>query len=289
MKDKKIIIPWIITLKTKEKNIKQLEICDDLDFFSYENRTEQVYKLDICKDLKQYQKISQLWNISFTEDGLVIYKIDKKLLKAFFCYDSINKRFICSKNYTYIPFQIWNIYPAGKIISDVIRYNLALDGFLTCLWAAVRHKNKNYVILWPSKSWKTTLMNILIDQWWEYIAEDMLVVNKKEGTIFPTSITSNQWRTSNKKLKNNLSWKSTLNDSFKIDTIIFLWEKKELRNYIYIYALNFLENTFVKAILYKKWDSSYFSGMMKEIEEFMLSYKVIYETNLEKIKNKLWK
>lgn len=288
MNNRKIIIPWLITLKTKIKNIRWFEICDDLGFFNEGYSSRYTYKLNTSNKIGNYSTHFQLWNIVFTKNNLVIYKLKKGGINLFFCYDIKNMTFTCSKNYAYIPFQIWNIYPAGKIISDIMRYNLNLNWFLTCLWAAVRYKNKNYILLWPSKSWKTTLMNMLIDKWWEYIAEDMLIVDKNNGLIYPTSITNNQGRSSNKELKNNIYWKTKTTNYYKIDSVIFLWDKKDLKNYIYIYSLNFLENTFIKAILYEHGDSTIFNGMHGKIEKFILTYETIYEKNLEKIINKLW-
>lgn len=285
-----IIVPNLVYIQTYLKKIYSFELCDDINFFWWiennwnSNHSIFQYTLLPIEKVTKKNTLSRIWNFNFTENSVFYEKKIFWCIHLYFEYCLDCNIFFYSNFFSKIPFQIWSIFPLGKYVSAIIRYDLFLNNILTILWWAFKFNGKNYIVLGESHSWKTTLINMMLKEWWEYISEDMVILNFNNKKIYSTSITSNMGRNSNIEIQESLKFQNINKDGWKIDEIIFLWKKEAFKWYIQMHWMNFLENPFMKSYVAKKTNLIDLFNKSTHMQKELLNEKIIFENNLNKIK-----
>jgi hypothetical protein len=101
-------------------------------------------------------------------------------------YDTRSNAIIYNRNHRLIPFGIGGIFPPGEFIADLITYHLFLKGIITIRGIAYTYKEKTICITAPGCNGKTHFLDSMLKKGATYIAEDLLVIDTVNGTVYPT-------------------------------------------------------------------------------------------------------
>lgn len=288
----KNLIPELVSVQTKEKTIKGFSFSEDFDFYPIvEKKNPYHYKIEIA-DVKvpstygfrhgYYTKSKNQWYYRRNIVGNISLK---------FSYSNQNKIFTVNKAYALIPFEFGGIMPAGRHISDLINLDLFLDDYVMFRGCAVRYKNKNICIIAPGYNGKTSFVRALIEEGGEYIAEDILILNLKEGFAFATSNYIKHFvKSSNRELGSILNSKNILSERVKIDKLFlvqnstekeYFARNKNLYEYINLNSLFFLSNTLVRSYICEEGLTETIFNKMHELKNMRVKYLFVNPRDFE--------
>lgn len=210
-----------------------------------------------------------------------------------FSYDIKNNIMTVGYLESKIPFEIGHIWPSGLYLSNIISLDLLINnGILIMEGAAVKIKDKTYLIMGPSTVGKSTIMNYLINKKnGKYIGEDKFLTNGKDVFMVPPI---NYRNFSVKTLED-----STIGSS-NIDSLIFLTKRKfpindidTLLNINSLRLFSHLDDSFVKVLQFfgiycrktisDKKNEIINHLMDKEINLFTMNHEENISSNISKI------
>lgn len=279
----KNLIPELVSLETEQKAIKGFSFSENFNFYpALEKKSKFHYRISI-DDIKipstysfrhgYYLKSGELW---YYHRKLPIGTSLK------FVFDKAQKAFTFNRAYGYIPFELGGIIPVGRHISDLINLDLFLADYIMFRGCAVRYKNKTICIIAPGHNGKTSLVKTLIEDGGEYIAEDILVLNLKEGFAFATSNYIKHFaKSSNRELGNILNKEKIVSEQVKIDKLFlvqsstekdYVAKNKNLYDYINLNSLFFLSNNLIRSYIFEENLTETIFNKMHELKNMQVEY-----------------
>jgi len=228
------IIPSLVTIESDQKKIPWFTFSDSLDFFWFDdgqdNKFTYTYIVDsMLTGPDEYTYEYKVWFAWFLKKTLRYqYKIGpfKFVLK----YDIINKIITVNSimNRNYINY-MW-LFSPGKILSDIILWDIHMKGYYAFDWCALKKGNDVVVLIWWSRTWKTTRVSNEVEKDWLLISEDLLIIDPLM-VVYPVA-PKHKFRTlldkSNRRLWKNLDRKITKPMTWSIVNILnCYWQNKK--------------------------------------------------------------
>jgi hypothetical protein len=116
-------------------------------------------------------------------------------------YDGGSRTFRFNEALKLMPFSVGGIIPAGGHISDMIALDLLLAGYMLLRGSAVAFGDRAALVVGPGFNGKTSFMARAIEAGAKYVADEVLVVDIENRTVFPVSLAGNLGRSANMKLR----------------------------------------------------------------------------------------
>src|SRR2546429_1384206 len=262
------IIPDLVSIESSVKTIRGSYFFKELNLCPITNQKNRFhYKLNLQNNVYVPTKYDFRNGYYFKNGSYWYYQ--RTLFKNITLklkFDPREKTFYFNRLYHLIPFEIGGIFPAGKHIADLINLDLSLSGFDVIRGLAFRYQEQVICCVIPSFNGKTSLMKKILESGGEYIAEDILVINHRDSTVYPTPpIGDNYGRKINSELRDE-AIKKRLKKGQKINKMYLLHnstssnEKNlggiDFFNYFMMNSLLFLNNGFIKSYIFteKLWD-----------------------------------
>jgi 2-polyprenyl-3-methyl-5-hydroxy-6-metoxy-1,4-benzoquinol methylase len=254
----KVIVSDLVSLDTNLLQIKGSYLFNKLDFYEESVKAKRFhYKVNVGRfhipnthDFRHgyYFKNGDSWFYKRKVFGLSL-KME---------FHVPTKTFYFNKLYMIIPFEIGGILPPGKHLTDMITLELSLSDLIVIRGCAYKYKAKSHVFIRPSVNGKTTLILDALRDGAQYISEDVLIIDPKESTLYPTAaLPSNFGRDVNASLYSLAKKrKITKKQSIKKINIILPSERYQnikpasiKENYYILNSLLFLDNRFIRAFI----------------------------------------
>ena len=242
----KVIVPHLFEIKTEVQNIY------GFFFFELSNLTGRTFppvKNNCPKPAKMYayemsnrinlpKKFEAMYRWYQLNDQKIYYKrpiVGNFSLKLM--YDLLLNKLVVSPGYHhFVRFELGNIWPPGKILSNFIAYDLQKLGFGIFHGMALKFKNKVVCVFAPGANFKTPLLKALMDQGADYISGDKMII--KNGYVhFIPPLTSD---------KISLDYEKITIYKHKITDVFFVFRSKNViyKNLSNINTINSYLNVF---------------------------------------------
>lgn len=260
----KTIIPNLVSIETNISKLNGFIMCQDFTFYNgtdtkykYHYKLVETNKINVPKDYdlrsEYYVKKGNSWYY------------DRKIFfwHPYFQYDYINKILYYNKAYLLLPTKIGGLFTLGEHLSNIIDFDMFLDGIACLRGIAITNNNKTIGICAPGLNGKSTLLSELLISGVGYIAEDYLVVDFKNNWVYPTCplLKGNLWQ--HRKIVNKLNGltknNNVINTPSALDCLYFVHnsqnntyhsEKKSLIDSLLLNSLYFLDNLLIKSFIY---------------------------------------
>jgi len=283
----KNIIPGLVSFDTKLKQITNLHICQNINYFNpIDKRSRFHYKVALKEDLiipKNYEFRNSL----FYKKGSCWYYEKKFCFLTFkFSYNEKNKIFYFNKNYMLLPFRIGGLYTLGDHITNMIGIDLFLAGFMYTGGMAFQVNNKNICIISPGFNGKKSILKYALKNGARYIAEDILVYDFLTNEVFTTCpvLEYNFWQgrkidTFTKKVLNK-SW--NFEKPLKIDSLCLVKntltpnykpQNMKLFDFIFLCSFHFLSDSLIRAYVFNHNLTSLILNQIQKIEKIEHKHK----------------
>jgi hypothetical protein len=93
----------------------------------------------------------------------------------------------------YVRFRIDNVYPPGIHLSDILSVNLLEGGYVPVHCAAISLENEAILLIAPPNTGKTLTTILALERGFNYISEDIAVVDKENVYANPYTSTFNHY------------------------------------------------------------------------------------------------
>jgi glycosyltransferase involved in cell wall biosynthesis/SAM-dependent methyltransferase len=257
----KVIILGLVTCDTRSNIIRGSNLFRKLNFFPpttkkarFHYQLKQTSRITIPKayDFRYhyYQRLEGIWYYQ----RKIIFGISLK-----FSYNPSTKTFLFNRLYQLIPVEIGGIVPVGKHIADMIDLDLTLAGFMVMRGFACADGDQAIAVSAPPFSGKTTILRHAIKAGKNYVANDILIIDPKDQTIFPTAhIDYNYGRSIDKKLDRNFR-NHQVSQPMKLSKLVCLYnatsgqtseKRPTLADYIWLNSFFFLGSNFMRGFVF---------------------------------------
>ncbi len=183
----KTLIPSLLTLDSNKLHMNNMYISSDFSFYPASNIPGKFHYTERCSGNIDVPTIYDMRSEYFTKyDNSWYYDRQSRILPLTLSYNTATKTFLYTKRYAIIPFGIGGVVPPGELIADIINYHLFLKGIIVLRGIAYTYENKTICITGPGFNGKTTLLDHMLAKGAEYIADDLLVLNLNNNTVYPS-------------------------------------------------------------------------------------------------------
>lgn len=256
------LIPDLISLQTNVENISCFSYWDKKEnsgFFDNKEDSLFLFKYYLKKevDLPPQKIIFRFSN--FVYDGERWYFKRKIGLFDFsFIIDEKQKAVFANTLCHHLPVKISWIEPIGYILTDFINYQIGKKGMTYHDGAAGRINDKTFLFFGFGKNFKTTIVNMILEEGGYYIGEEFFLLN--EDRVFATIPNSHRFdfRESHRKLvKNDLRKRKIDSSQYDVGIFLVYSNKDEVKE------LNFQQANAYAKIFNQYVVNSFFYGFLK--------------------------
>ncbi|MFA5178379.1 MAG: hypothetical protein WC427_02355 [Candidatus Paceibacterota bacterium] len=259
----KNIIPQLVSLDTKINGLNGFYLSENFNFFDLiDFKNKYHYKIIIKNDI-QIPKEYDFRNEYFLKKGNIWYYERKFFLFSLkLQYDYEKKIFYINRLYTLFPFTIGGILPVGTNISDFINLELFINDYILFRGCSFDYNGTVACITAPGFNGKTSMMGDVLKNGASYIAENNLLISFFEKKVYPTCpFIKNLWNLKGfnhvlKRLfKKNILVKNSKNFTELLlvqnSTSNIIAHNKNIREYLMLNSLYFLDNLFIKSFIFE--------------------------------------
>lgn len=291
----KNIIPGLLSFDTELNKLNGSYFGENFSFYPVISKPNLFhYKIIISNKINLPPKYIFKKGYYFKSYGRWYYMRKLSFVNLKFCFDPENRNIYINPLYIHVPFQIGAIVPAGKILSEIINVELFLKGFVLLKGMAVNYKGRIITMLAQSFDGKTTFTNNILEQGGKYIAEDIIVMNINNRTIYPMAPFIHCFdRQINEKLEGNLRG-NIITRPMKIKEIYLVRNvtdndviKKEMGLFEYFFISSLMSNChpFVKSYLFEENLIDKYNEVVDRLKNLKLKFinKTLYNYDFSQL------
>lgn len=184
----KTLIPGLVTFDSPRVHMNNMYISSDFSYYS--EATEKAkfhYKETVVSKIVAKEKTYDMRSEYLLKEGtLWHYHRPSRFFPLSLTYDTATGTFAYTRQYSHVPFGIGGIFPVGEFIADIINYRLFLEGYVVLRGIAYSYQGKTICITAPGFNGKTRFLDHMLLKGAQYIAEDLLVIDIRNGLVYPT-------------------------------------------------------------------------------------------------------
>lgn len=291
----KTLIPGLVTLDSSKNHMNNMYISSDFSYYPESTAPAPFHYTERCvpgitPPTTAYDMRSEYLS---KEGAIWRYHRPSRILPLTLTYDAETKTCTYTKNLSYIPFAIGGVFPPGEFIADTINYHLFLAGFITMRGIAYSHKGKTVCITAPGFNGKTNFLDHMLQKGAEYIAEDLLVVDIKQGTVYPTCpfIKRHAWQ-SRRRLQTPRDAMRVVATPQRIDTFVctqnsmnsaYAPKAKTFAEFLLINDRYFLKNRLIRSMIFEEGSWEHILTTTHTPLPFPVTYAPITNFSYEKL------
>lgn len=285
----KTIFPQLVSLETPFKKIPGFSLSEDFDFYpSMDSKAPFHFKVVLSSSITIPKTYDLRSGNFFSKDHIWYYhRKFSGLFQLNFSYNPQNKELHFNKGFSLVR-DLLGFFSIGRILTEIITLDLFLSGYDVLRGCSFSLNNKNYAIVSPGMNGKTTLAKTITVLGGKYIAEDLLVINKKTKTLYPTPFKVNNYGR-----KPNQDYKTLPKDKIIAEPVM-LHHAYFSQNHtsptsdptkisptgIFLNcSLFFLHNPFARAMLLDPKIADQFQKQLSDIPNLLSLFSPLYTTN----------
>lgn len=289
----KSIIPDLVSIETDLNSLPGFVMCQNFEFFKGINRKAKFHYV-----LKQVRDIKMPEEYDFRSEYYVkrknIWYFSRKIFywNPQFRFDFEKHEFLFNRDYLLLPISLGGIFTLGEHLSNLIDLELFLNGYYVLRGIAFTEDDRNICISAPGFNGKTSLLIQKLSEGASYIAEDYLVINPDKSLVFPTCPLAKEYfwriRKIGKDISDLLKNKPIPEHPLTINRLISfentqnslnLHKKHKKVDYLLLNSLYFLNNLFVKSIIFDQHLASKILKILAESESRLTKLTEIQVNN----------
>jgi|GEM_PF-4384416 len=153
----------------------------------YVTGTEKKYTYEIVNDIKVPEFFELKYRWFYVNKSVVYYRRNVMGIPLKFSYDSNSGKMFVNRFYHHlIKFELGNIWPSGKVLSNFICNDLQKVGYGIFHGVSFKKDGCTFCLFAPGGNYKTSLVKKLLSSGACYIAEDKVVLKDCKSFFVPT-------------------------------------------------------------------------------------------------------